>query len=147
MLILWVLPILPPGFTYLASLSARPHGPSPLLLPMAILELNHLGKPHSWSLSVAGPPLLGILGRTLHQLYLSSPQLQLQTFGPLLNSQPSLPADHLTSCLLGGKAESANMNDFNFLTPTCRLTFPLTFPPASSQTRYPSSWAGEDFPS
>lgn len=28
---------------------------------MAILELNHLGKPHLWSLSVAGPPLLGIL--------------------------------------------------------------------------------------
>ena len=40
-------------------------------------------------------------GLTLHQLHLSPPQLWLQTFGPLLNSQLPLPADHLPSCLLG----------------------------------------------
>lgn len=39
------------------------------------------------------------------------------------------------------------MNNFNFLTPTCKLTFPLTFLPASSQRRCPSPWAGVDFPS
>ena len=44
---------------------------------------------------------LVFFGLTLHQLPLSPPQLWLQTFGPFLNSQLPLPADHLTSCLLG----------------------------------------------
>lgn len=66
----------------------------------AVLERHHLGKPHSWSPSVAGPPPLDSLW--IHPS--PAPSLTSSATAPNLWPSPQLPAplpaDHLTSCLL-----------------------------------------------